>query len=331
MGEARGIRAGFACPSARVSYARPMSDETSEAGRGLRSEELRAALTDALAGRASRLGDLLARHGGLPGPKPNLVLAEAFGEAVAGAGKGARALLDTLRLDPAEADTARAFLPIAAAYGYAARLETDSRSAWDGVLELTADDRAPVRIALVAALSLWASRASGRVDLLIAHASEWLELDDREHAYASQGIALDVIADRRGLEGLDEPSALLAWLERVLDSIANAPRAAERSVARRKLLAALPAALAETAASLRGANDGIAWLTARAAEAHHVDLHRAMERTIDELRRGTRAQRSEAIEALRAALATTVKPPRDPTLVRDKTRGRGKQGKRRSR
>ncbi len=302
-----------------------------EEARSLRSEELRAALGDALAGRPSRLGDLLARHGGLPGPHANLALAAAFGDALADAGKGARRVLERLRSDPAEADTARAFLPIAAAYGYVARLESDPRDAWHGVLESTADDRAPVRIALVAALSAWCARAAGRIDRLVAEADAWRELEDREHVYASQAIALDVIADRRGLEGLADRPALLAWLERVLASVNDAPRAAERSVARRKLLAALPAALAETAASLRGADDGIAWLTARAAEAHHPDLHRAMERTIDELRRGPRAQRAESIEALRAALATTVKPPRDPTLIREGARGRGKKGKRRSR
>ncbi len=309
---------------ASSSYARRMSE-------GLRSEELRAALADALAGRAKRLGDLLALHGGLPGVRANLALAGAFGEAVAGAGKGARALLDGLRADPAEADSARAFLPIAAAYGYAARLEGDPRHAWEGVLELAADDRAPVRMALVAALSAWCARAAGNVDQLVARAGEWLELEDREHAYAAQAIALDVIADRRGLEGLEDPRALLGWLERLLEAVASAPRAAERSVARRKMLAALPAALAETAASLRAGHDGVAWLIERAAEAHHADLHRAMERTIDELRRGSRAQRSETLEALRAALATTVKPPRDPTRIREGVRARGKKGKRRSR
>ncbi|HEY8428306.1 MAG TPA: hypothetical protein VIL20_08025 [Sandaracinaceae bacterium] len=308
-----------------------MSDDIGELGRGLRSEELRAALVDALAGRPSRLGDLLARHGGLPGPKPNLALAAAFGEAVAGAGKSARALLETLRTDPADAQSARVFLPIAAAYGYAARLGSDPRDAWTGILELTADDRAPVRIALVAALSAWSARGAGNVDRLIAEAGAWLELADREHAYASQAIVLDVVADRRGLEGLQDPPALLDWLSRVLGAIASAPRSAERSAARRKLLAALPGALAETAASLRGAHDGIAWLTERAAEAHPVDLHRAMERTIEELRRGARAQRTEVIEALHAALATTVKPPRDPTLIRDKARRRGSKAKRRSR
>lgn len=292
----------------------------------LKSEELRAALADALGGRGARLGELLARHGGLPG-KANLPLAAAFGDAVASEGKGARALLGALAREPAEADTARAFLPIAAAFGYAARLASDPRDAWGGVHELAADDRTPVRIGLTAALSGFAARASGNVDALVAQAEAWLEGDDREHVYASQAIALDVIAERRGLDGLAVPSALLAWLARVLDQVAHAPRAAERSPARRKLLAALPAALAEAASSTR---EGVPWLQARIAEAPHPDLRAMFERTLDELRRGSRAQAAPALEALRDALDSTQKAPRDPTRVR-KGKGRGKKARRRSR
>lgn len=293
----------------------------------LKSEHLRGALEDALAGRTARLGQLLALHGGLPGSKANLTLAAAFGEAVAGEGTAARAVLEGLAREEAEAGTPRAFLPIAAAFGYAARLSSDPRDAWSGIFELTADDRAPVRIGLTAALAAFAARAEGNLDALIAHAGEWLETEDREHLYASQAIALDVVAERRGLGGLEDPSALLSWLARVIDSVAHAPRAAERSPARRKVLAALPAALAEAASSTR---EGIDWLGERIAETPHPDLRATFERTLDELRRGSRAQSAPALEALRAALDSTKKAPRDPTRIREGT-GRGKKGRRRSR
>lgn len=293
----------------------------------LRSEELRAALGDALAGRRSRLAELLARYGGLPGPKANLSLAAAFGEAIAQEDKAARALLDELRRDPADADSARAFLPIAAAYGYAARLDRDPRDAWAGVHELAADDRAPVRLGLIAALSAYAARRGGNIDTLVAHAEEWLDGDDREHVYASQAIVLDVVASRRGLDGLESPDLLLTWLARVLDTIASSPRAAERSAARRRMVAALPAALAEAAASVR---DGIAWLTERITEFPDPTSRAIFERTIDELRRGSRAQTAPVLGALRDALESTKKAPRDPTLIREGT-GRGKKGRRRSR
>lgn len=303
----------------------------SDAKLGLRSEELRAALADALASRPSRLGELLARHGGLPGPRANLALAAAFGEAIATEGKAARALLDALRREPAEADTAHAFLPIAAAFGYAARVGSDPRDAWGGLFELSADDRAPVRVGLVAALGAYAARKAGHVDALIAQASDWLDHDDRDHVFAAQAIVLDAVAERRGLEGLEDHGALLAWLERVIAATADAPRAAQRSPARRKALVALPAAVAEAVASVRGGLDGVAWLSERLLEAEHPDLRAAFDRTIDELRRGSRAQPASVIEPLREALKSSEKPPRDPTLIREGVRGRGKKHQRRSR
>jgi hypothetical protein len=306
------------------------------AGLGLESEDLRAALADALAGRDARLGDLLSRHGGLPGPRPNVALATAFGEELAkltvGAqGKSARRLLAAFAADDAKADTAHVFLPVAAAFGYVARLETDARDAWSAVLELTADDRAPVRVGLVAALAAWAAKAGGGGDALIAQAEGWLEHDDREHRDAATGIVLDVIAQRPVLGAVSDRERLLAWVERVLAMTASAPRAAERSPARRKVLAGLPGALAEIATGFRGTPDGVEWLRARCAETRHPDVRAAMDQAIDRLRRGGSALASSSIEALREALASSAKPPRDPARIREGVRGRGKKGRSRSR
>ncbi len=294
---------------------------------GLRSEDLRKALNDALAGRPSRLGDLLARHGGLPGPRPNSGLATAFGEAVAEAGKGARRLLDGFREEPEE-DSARTFLPIAAAYGYIARFETDSRHAWEGIFELTADDRPSVRLGLVGALAAFATRAKGNVDQIVSNAEWWLEHDDRDHVFASQAIALDVLAEGRALENVEDASALFSWLTRLIEYVANAPRAAERSEARRHVLAAIPGALAQVASTIRGGSE---WLIERVTEATHPDIRKTMDKTIDALRHGARAQTASTIETLRAALEVGKKPPRDPTLIRQGVRGRGRKKGKRSR
>ncbi|WP_157068920.1 hypothetical protein [Sandaracinus amylolyticus] len=293
---------------------------------GLKSEDLRAALADALAGREQRLGELLARHGGLPGPTPNLALAAAFGEAIGTEGKGARRVLATFAADPAKADDARVFLAIAASYGYAARLDADARDAWNGVFELTADDRAPVRIGLIAALGAWAARAPGRVDRLVAEADGWLAHDDRDHRYASAALVLDVIAETRAIDGAEDRPALLAWIERTIEEVRDAPRAAERSPARRRIVASLPGALAHVAIAMRGEPDGIEWLRVRCTEATHPDVRAAIEQAIEKLRRGAGAQSSATIDMLRAALASSAKPPRDPSRIREGT-GRGKQGK----
>lgn len=293
---------------------------------GLRSEELRGALGDALAGRGERLGELLARHGGLPGPQPNLALAAAFGDAIGGEGKGARRVLQAFREEPAPPEHSRVFLPIAAAYGYAARLESDARDAWHGVFELTSDDRAPVRVGLIGALGAWAARARGRLDRLVSEAESWLEWEDRDHRYAAAALVLDVIAETRALDGAEDRGAVLAWMERAIAEVKDAPRAAERSPARRRIVAALPGALALVASTMRGEPDGIEWLRARCAEATHPDVRGAMQVAIDRLRKGAGAQSGATIEALRQALASSAKPPRDPSRIREGT-GRGKKGR----
>ncbi|MCC7534943.1 MAG: hypothetical protein IT379_01950 [Deltaproteobacteria bacterium] len=293
----------------------------------LRSEELESALAAALSGRSARLADLLARHGGLPGPRPNLALASAFGNSLARAGTQARPLLDALVRAGSAADEARTFLPIAAAFGFAARLSTDDVHAWDGIFELAADDRAAVRTGLIAALGGWAARTN--LGPLVARAARWLEHPDREHRFAACAIVLDVIAERRRLETLEDRAALLSWMERVIGEIADAPRAAERSPARRRILAALPSALAEIAVSLR--DEGERWLIAQLSEARHPDVRIAMEQAIDALRKGARARSSSVIEAMRAALASSAKPSREAARIRHGMSGRGKKGDRRSR
>jgi hypothetical protein len=299
---------------------------------GLKSDDLRAALSEAIAGRRARLGDLMSRHGGLPGPRPNLALAAAFGEAIAREGKGARVVLDAMSKEDAEdAASPRAFLAIAAAHGYAARSAIDERHAWDGLFELTADDRAPVRIGLIAALCGWAARAPGNVDRLLGHAETWLDHEDREHAFAAAAIALDVIEERRAIDGLADPAVAFSFVEQTVAAIADARRAAERSPAKRKLLATLPGAAAQLAAAVRGTPSGVDWLAARLADARHPDVRAAMEQAIERLRRGSGAQPAAVIESLRSALASSAKPPRDPARIREGMSGRGKKGRNRSR
>ena len=137
---------------------------------------------------------------------------------------------------------------------------------------------------------------------------------------------LDVIATGTALHAVKDPSAVLAWVTKVIAEITDAPRAAERSPARRRLIAALTLAVSEIASTMRGAHDGVTWLGERLAEARHPDVRAAMEQAIERLRKGTGAQSSATIDALRASLASSAKPPRDPARIREGT-GRGKKGR----
>src|SRR5262247_2863265 len=143
----------------------------------LRSEALRAALRAGLAGQTRELEDLLARHGGLPG-RPNLKLAAAFGAAVADEARGVAALLDRFTNEDAAPNHPRAYLPIAAAHGWMARIEAgrDVEVGWTALQLLAADERTPVRLGTRQALQDAAVRG-GDADTLVARAVSWLEGD----------------------------------------------------------------------------------------------------------------------------------------------------------
>lgn len=286
----------------------------------LKSAELRAALTDALADRPTRVEDLLARHSGLPGPRPNLALAEAFAEAVRAEPKAAK-LLERWTAEDAAPDDPRVFLSIAAAFGWVARLDRDAN--WDAIRELAADERAPVRIGVIHALTTWVARGDGRIDQLLEVGQVWLEVEDRETRFGAAGVVLDVIATRRSLEGLRETSRLKSWLEAVQAAIADAPRAAERSAGRRRALSALPVPMSHVAA-LRGEDDGLSWFIGCCERAKHPDLRSALEIAIERVRKNSGHAMATP---LALALQSSAKPLRDPTLKRQGLRGRGKKGR----
>src|SRR4051812_26304868 len=91
-------------------------------GEGLKSEALRGALATALAGRTAPLEALLCRSGGGSDRRPNFRLAAAFGAELGGAPGPVARLLARFAANDAAPDTSEVFLPIAAAFGWAARL-----------------------------------------------------------------------------------------------------------------------------------------------------------------------------------------------------------------
>ena len=105
---------------------------TMSTGEGLTSEPLRAALRDtrSLGAAPPRSRRSSARHGGGPDPRPNLKLAAAFGDEMAGLdvdGRAATRLLRRLGADDAAPDTREVFLPMAAAHGWVGLLQRAAR------------------------------------------------------------------------------------------------------------------------------------------------------------------------------------------------------------
>jgi len=284
---------------------------------GLRSEPLRAALTAALAGKPAALEDLLRRHGDGHGARPNLRLAAAFGAEMAALPGTAARLLDRLGANDGAPDTPEVFLPIAAAHGWVGRLRADRdvAPAWAALAMLAGDERAPVRLGTLNALASFVGRAGGG-DALLVQAGDWLELDDRDLRFGAAGVVVEVFADRQALAALAHPEALLDYLARALAAIADAPRAAERSDARRRLLLALPRTLAGVAAGLRAGDRGALWLEEECRDARHPDVRGALSKTILMLADKSSGQAAALAQGLRTALEGSAKPPRDPTRIR---------------
>jgi hypothetical protein len=297
-----------------------------QAKQGLTSEPLRAALRNALAGEAETLEQLFVRYGGGPDPRPNLKLAAAFGdemEAHEDVRRGASArLLARLAAEDAAPDTPPVFLPMAAAFGWVGRLRGrhDEALAWDALRELAGDERAPVRLATHAALRDYAHVGS-RAGELVARAGDWFEAEDREVRFGAAAVVVEVLSERQALACVPDLGGVFDYLSRAIADAADAPRSAERSDGRRRLLAALPRAIAAVVAA--GGEEGLTWLERECADAQQP---------------GVRAMLSDAVvrvlelgavvgQRARAALEASAKPLRDPTRVRPGA-GRGRATRR---
>jgi hypothetical protein len=300
---------------------------------GLKSEQIRRALAAALAGKPSDLETWLCRYGLGAEPRPNLRLAAALGAELAAA-PGAPRLLARFAANDAAPDTPEVFLPIAAAYGWAALIaaDRDQREGWSALGDLAGDERSPVRMGVREALLAFALRPGGGADLLSA-ATDWLQVyeredhDAREARFGTASVALEVLGDRRVVAAVGSPQRLLDHLTAVIDEVTGAPRSSERSDARRRLLLSLPAACGAVVVALRGGDLGAAWLEGECIRARQPDLRNALSETILGLRNIAPSPGAETIQRLRQALEGSAKPLRDPTRKRKGT-GRGRDSRR---
>ncbi|HEX3694347.1 MAG TPA: hypothetical protein VH374_03065 [Polyangia bacterium] len=298
------------------------------ASEGLKSEALRAALTTALAGRPAALEELFCRYGGGHDTRPNLRLGAAFGVEMQAQPTGAAALLTRLGGEDAAPDTPRVFLPMAAAYGWVGRLraDRDSAQAWAALAELGGDERPPVRFATMDALQAFASRGGG-ARALTTHASEWLQHGDRELGFGAAASAIEVLADKQVLALAGNGAALMDFLSQAIAAAADAPRSAERSDTRRRLMLALPKTLAATVIAFAAGDRSIDWLENECRQAQRTDVRAVLSDAVVRLQTKGEGLSETAAQRLRAALQGSAKPPRDPTRIRP-GQGRGKQSRR---
>jgi len=296
--------------------------------KGLKSEAMKVALDQALSGRLDDLRGLLAHHGNMPSPNPNLELAAAFGVEVAAQTRDVTALLTTLAATNSEAETADVFVPIAAAYGWVAlaRLSPDNQGAWNAVHEFLADERTPVRMGIRDALV----RHCGypfQADRLIAQALHWMDEDGEEPQFGVAAVLTEIFAKKTIITKLADPSLLREFLSRVVAAVADAPRSASRWESYRRLLAALPSGIAACAASAGSASvlaqAAHAWLKSECTLAREESVRGLLSETIIQLRSPAHGLAAGQVDALHAALAAGTKSTRRTERMRP-GQGRGK-------
>lgn len=287
----------------------------------IRSEALRATLAHALAtGDVREFSAYLARSSHLPGPRPNLELAQAAGAALAAAGRPAERIVREFAALDADDGTPYVFLPMVAAYALAATFggaARDARAAartLETLGELGEDERSVVRRAVEDALAAGAPHYPGGVDALVSALIPWCG------TFTRGSVALGAIGDRRVLDAVHDHVALVDAIDAATAALEDAPRAKERDPGRRRLLEALPRTVTAAATASRQVAE---WLAIRAAASRNADVRRALEEIVSRLR--TRGERKTERTAAATALDASAKAPRDPTLLREGMRGRGKK------
>jgi len=299
----------------------------------LDSAALQRAFKEALGGQSKPLDDLFTRYGGLPG-RPNAKLAAGFAAEVSGSAQPANVLklLTRLTNDDADAETQRSFLPVAAAYGWCAlltgdkpRKSADIETAWIALAQLAIDPRLPIRLGTVDALvALCMHPGSG--EILIQRAVGWLEDEsDREARFGGAAAVVAVLGNAQVVAVVRDYEAMLSYISRVIAAIADAPRAAERSEARRRAVRMVPDALCTAMSRMARVSGerGEQWLTRECEIASQPQVREALSEVIVRLSKDTQGVGRAATERMRKTLEASAAPLRDGVFIRPGT-GRGK-------
>lgn len=282
----------------------------------LRDPALLAAIDAALDGSPRELFEMLPPKSGLPGPRPNLALANAVADHIAAQGRKANSLVRELcAMDEARApaDTSREFLPICGALALAARwrLNVDRRGAITALQIMAEDSRRLVREAVVHALRNIANTGD---ESFLDDLASWMD------GYLQAMVVLEALSDRHVLDRLTQAEPVLARLDEAFRLAESAPRAHQRTHGYRALVRVLGEAPALIMARFPDAIS--AWLAERATTKSR-DLRESIERGIE---RARKAGHGEArVEGVARALEESAPPRRDPLTYVGPTRGRGRK------
>jgi hypothetical protein len=284
------------------------------------SEVLERAVDAAIAGDTQKLYALLARGSHLPGPRPNLDLAERFAAACARRGRASDAFVTTLAtIDPDRAPgaTELEFLPLCGVVAAGARAASDPACVSRMLLVLDAgacDLRFRVRDAVPPAL---ARVGAVRGSELLALVEPWMT------RFFPAAAVLLAVARREWLSRLDDPRLALARIEEAFLLARNADRSTERYPGYKALVVALGATPSELAARF-GAP--VFDLLVGMSDIKEPVLREAIAKNLQSQRLARRY--GEDLARVRSALLATAPVARDPRSNVGPTRRRGRRSKR---
>lgn len=286
---------------------------------GLRDDALLAALDAAVAGRPDALYQSLTLSSRLPGPRPNLDLAEGIALELASRGKAGDRLLEamiTIDASRAPGGTPWEFIPMVGVVAAGVRGAGDEKArarVVDLLHDAAADLRYRVRGLVPEALARIGEVAG---DALVPMCTSWTE------GYFHAAALLLALAHERWVKTLADEAEVLARLDEAFVLAETAPRSAERYPGRKALVEALGTAPASLTARF---GPPVLDLLARHTKTKMPELRDAIRAVTTS--KALAARYRDALASLTAALAATETAPRDPTRIVQGTRGRG--GKRR--
>lgn len=293
---------------------------------GLRSAELSSALERAVEGKPADLYRQLELQSGLPGPRVNMNLGIAFAHECARLGPKVDELtyaMANLPPDEARGASGKEFLSVCGVLAIGARaMLAKGSSALDlalSLLEEKADDpRFRVRDAVPTALAMIGSRMK---EQLADRAETWMD------RYFQAAAAVRALADPRWLEtfGYDAHGQPIHLLHLAFVLAHEAPRSAFRYPGHKALVEALgwtPKAVARRFPQQMFDRYAI-W-----AEYVKVpELREAILKNLDDAQ--IKKPFRDEIKRVKDLIEVGKGPPRDPTILRHGTRGRGKKRARR--
>lgn len=290
-------------------------------GEGLRGEALIAAFAEALAGKDQRLFQQLENLSGLPGTRMNMPLVQAFATECMHRGKAADVLvfrMAGLHADLAPGGSPKEILPACGVLAIGARASEDPKLRKRALAQLhDAAEDLRFRVREVVPMAL-AKMGAAMGDTLVHETASWMD------GFFQATAVILALAEPQWLPAIDDADAALARLDDAYLLARNAPRAAARYPGRKALVDALAIAPAVLATRF---GVPVFELLARWSKTEMPELRTAIETN---LKSGKLASRyKDEVERVRQALDASVPPPRDPTILRQGMRGRGKKRGRR--